>query len=124
MHSLIMHAYNLDTAESIVDHLAFHKALCVLMGWNYLIPPDHSKAYQKLSSDDAEANQDDLIMWPPSVLIHNTVTGKGRDGRLEGLGNKVMDSILRASTRFLFPHEPLMNLPIQFESSCLLHAFT
>ncbi|XP_073054389.1 uncharacterized protein [Primulina eburnea] len=95
MHSLIMHAYNLDTAESIVDHLAFHKALCILMGWNYLMPPDNSKVYQKLSSDDAEANQDDLIMWPPSVLIHNTITGKGRDGRLEGLGNKAMDSILR-----------------------------
>ncbi|XP_073302524.1 uncharacterized protein [Primulina huaijiensis] len=95
MHSLIMHAYNSDTAESIVDHLAFHKALCILMGWNYLTPPDNAKAYQKLSSDVAEANQDDLIMWPPSVLIHNTITGKGRDGRLEGLGNKAMDSILR-----------------------------
>ncbi|KAL2229900.1 UNVERIFIED_CONTAM: hypothetical protein Sindi_1584400 [Sesamum indicum] len=90
-----MHAYNSDSADSIVDHLAFHKALCILMGWNYLTPPDNSKAYQNFSADDAEANQDDLIMWPPSVLIHNTITGKGRDGRMEGIGNRAMDSMLR-----------------------------
>ncbi|KAG8370207.1 hypothetical protein BUALT_Bualt14G0093100 [Buddleja alternifolia] len=94
-HSLIVHAYNSDGADSIVDHLAFHKALCILMGWNYLMPPDNSKAYQNFSANDAEANQDDLIMWPPSVLIHNTITGKGRDGRMEGIGNRAMDSILR-----------------------------
>ncbi|KAK6130283.1 hypothetical protein DH2020_035955 [Rehmannia glutinosa] len=96
-HSLIMHAYSSDNADSIVDHLAFHKALCVLMGWNYLIPPDNSKAYQKFSAADAEANLDDLIMWPPSILIHNTITGKGRDGRMEGIGNRAMDSMLRGS---------------------------
>ncbi|CAN4092954.1 unnamed protein product [Withania somnifera] len=95
MHSLIMHAYNTDSADSLVEHLAFHKALCVLMGWNYLTPPDHSKSYQMLSADEATANRDDLILWPPLVIIHNTITGKRDDGRMEGLGNKAMDSYLR-----------------------------
>lgn len=95
MHSLIMHAYNSDSADSLVEHLAFHKALCVLMGWNYLTPPDHSKSYQMLSADEATANRDDLILWPPLVIIHNTITGKRDDGRMEGLGNKAMDSYLR-----------------------------
>lgn len=94
MHSLIMHTYNSDSGNLLVDHLGFHKALCILMGWNHLMPPDNSKAYQMLSSDEAIANQDDLILWPPSVLIHNTLTGKGRDGRMEGIGNRPMDSIL------------------------------
>ncbi|KAM3356272.1 hypothetical protein P3S68_022986 [Capsicum galapagoense] len=95
MHSLIMHAYNPDSADSLVEHLAFHKALCVLMGWNYLTPPDHSKSYQILSAGEATANRDDLILWPPLVIIHNTITGKRDDGRMEGLGNKAMDSYLR-----------------------------
>ncbi|KAL2509092.1 protein of unknown function XS [Forsythia ovata] len=95
MHGLIMHTYNSDSGDLLVDHLGFHKALCILMGWNYLMPPDNSKAYHILSANDAAANQDDLIMWPPSVLIHNTITGKGRDGRMEGIGNRPMDSILR-----------------------------
>ncbi|KAL2324401.1 hypothetical protein Fmac_023459 [Flemingia macrophylla] len=95
MHALIMHTYHLDNADSRVEHLGLHKALCVLMGWNYSKPPDNSKAYQFLSADEAAANQDDLIMWPPLVIIHNTNTGKNRDGRMEGLGNKTMDNKIR-----------------------------
>uniref|UniRef100_A0A2P2IQX6 Uncharacterized protein MANES_03G178600 n=1 Tax=Rhizophora mucronata TaxID=61149 RepID=A0A2P2IQX6_RHIMU len=94
-HALIMHAYNSDNAESRMDHLGLHKALCVLMGWNYLKPPDNSKAYQYLLADEAAANRDDLIMWPPMVIVHNTLTGKGKDGRMEGLGNRAMDSKIR-----------------------------
>ncbi|KAE9455362.1 hypothetical protein C3L33_12736, partial [Rhododendron williamsianum] len=113
MHGLILHTYNPDKADMLVDHLGLHKALCVLMGWNYSKPPDSSRAYQSLSADEAAANQDDLIMWPPTVLIHNTHTGKVKDGRLEGLGNKAMDNILRAMT---VPEEmgfePMMNASI------------
>lgn len=98
MHSLIMHTYNSDNADSLVEHLAFHKALCVLMGWDYLTPPDHSKSYQMLSADEVTANRDELILWPPLVIIHNTITGKRDDGRMEGLGNKAMDSYLKGKT--------------------------
>ncbi|XP_057538190.1 uncharacterized protein LOC130815723 [Amaranthus tricolor] len=95
VHALIMHAYNSDNADLRVDHLGLHKALCVIMGWNYLRPPDISKAYQLLPPEEVAANQDDLIMWPPLVIINNTNTGKSKEGRMEGLGNKAMDSKLR-----------------------------
>nr|XP_043628419.1 uncharacterized protein LOC122599882 [Erigeron canadensis] len=96
MHSLIMHTYNPEkaTSDQVPDHLGLHKALCILMGWNYLMPPDNSRAYQRLSAEEADADRDDLIMWPPHVIIHNTATGKSRDGRMEGLGNKAMDAKL------------------------------
>lgn len=94
-HDLIMHTYNFDKADLRVDHLGLHKALCVLMGWNYLVPPDTSKAYQFLSADEAAANQDDLLIWPPLVIVHNTLTGKNNFGRMEGLGNKIMDAKVR-----------------------------
>ncbi|KAI3754850.1 hypothetical protein L1987_54642 [Smallanthus sonchifolius] len=97
MHSLIMHTYNPEksTSDQVADHLGLHKALCILMGWNYLMPPDNSKVYQRLSAEEITADRDDLIMWPPHVILHNTITGKGRDGRMEGLGNKAMDMKLR-----------------------------
>ncbi|CAK7327053.1 unnamed protein product [Dovyalis caffra] len=104
MHALIMHTYSSDNADVHVDHLGLHKALCVLMGWNYSKPPDNSKAYQFLPADEAGANQDDLIMWPPVVIIHNTVTGKSKDGRVEGLGNRAMDSKMRDYQ--LYPNTP------------------
>ncbi|CAI9118467.1 OLC1v1020043C1 [Oldenlandia corymbosa var. corymbosa] len=95
MHGLIMHVYSSDAPNLAVEHLGLHKALCILMGWNYRIPPDNSKAYQFLSAEEAVGNLDDLIMWPPLVIIHNTITGKGREGRMEGLGNRAMDNFLR-----------------------------
>ncbi|XP_071737027.1 uncharacterized protein [Rutidosis leptorrhynchoides] len=97
MHSLIMHTYNPEkaTSDQVTDHLGLHKALCILMGWNYLMPPDNSKTYQRLSAEEAAAARDDLILWPPHVIIHNTATGKGRDGRMEGLGNKAIEIKLR-----------------------------
>ncbi|KAK6254953.1 hypothetical protein SCA6_016258, partial [Theobroma cacao] len=97
MHGLIMHTYYSDNADLRVDHLGLHKALCVLMGWNYSKPPDNSKVYRFLPADEAAANQEDLIMWPPVVIVHNTITGKSKDGRMEGLGNKAMDSKLRGT---------------------------
>ncbi|KAK9725532.1 hypothetical protein RND81_05G151300 [Saponaria officinalis] len=95
VHSLVMHAYNSDKADSRVEHLGLHRALCALMGWNCMRAPDNSRGYQFLPADEAAAFQDDLIMWPPTVIIHNTYTGKGKDGRLEGLGNMAMDIKLR-----------------------------
>lgn len=95
MHGLITHTYYSDNSDLRVDHLGLHKALCVLMGWNYSKPPDNSKAYRFLPANEAASKQEDLIMWPPVVIVHNTITGKGKDGRMEGLGNKAMDSKLR-----------------------------
>ncbi|XP_066400247.1 protein SUPPRESSOR OF GENE SILENCING 3 homolog [Miscanthus floridulus] len=91
VHGLVMHASNPPNADSLVDHLGLHKALCVLMGWDYTKVPENSKGYQSLPSDLVQASRDDLIVWPPTVIIHNTSTGRKKDGRFEGLGNKEMD---------------------------------
>ncbi|KAI6693221.1 hypothetical protein NL676_020931 [Syzygium grande] len=95
VHGLIMHTYNSENANLCVDHLGLHKALCALMGWNYAKPPDNSKAYQSLPAEEAAANLEDLIMWPPMVIIHNTITGKSKEGRMEGLGIKAMDNYVK-----------------------------
>ncbi|XP_072986121.1 uncharacterized protein [Typha latifolia] len=95
VHGLIMHAYNSQNADLHVDHLGLHKALCVLMGWNYAKAPENSKAYQLLPADDAQINREDLILWPPTIVIHNTNSGRRKDGRMEGIGNKEMDTKLK-----------------------------
>ncbi|KAF8388063.1 hypothetical protein HHK36_026729 [Tetracentron sinense] len=89
MHDLIIHTYN--SQNSRVDHLGLHKALCVLMGWNYEKSPANSKAYQSLSVHEARANKEDLIIWPPLVIIHNTYTIRGSDGRMKGMKNRAMN---------------------------------
>lgn len=91
VHGLVMHAYNPPNADSFIDHLGLHKALCVLMGWDYTMVPDNSKAYQSLPPELVRASREDVIIWPPTVVIRNTATGRKKDGRYEGLGNKEMD---------------------------------
>ncbi|KAA3455709.1 suppressor of gene silencing 3 [Gossypium australe] len=119
MHGLIMHTYYSDNADLRVDHLGLHKALCVLMGWNYSKPPDNSKAYRFLPADEAVSNQEDLIMWPPVVIVHNTITGKGKDGRMEGLGNKAMDSKLRG----IFDGKFVLWVKFPYPKLCLTHEY-
>ena len=94
LHALLNHAYYAKNQEHRADHLGFHKALCVLMGWNYSVAPVHKTAYQALSTADAEANQGDLILWPPTVIIENTYKAKN-DGQKDVMSNKEMESKLR-----------------------------
>lgn len=94
MNALLLHAYNAMNLELLVKHRALHKALCVLMGWDPSVEPTNSKGYQRLSPDQAQANRDDLVVWPPTVVIQNTNSSSKKDGRLEGMGNKEMDAKL------------------------------
>ncbi|KAJ1275929.1 hypothetical protein BS78_05G174000 [Paspalum vaginatum] len=93
LHALLNHAYHAKNQEHRADHLGFHKALCVLMGWNYSVAPVHKTAYQAISTADAEANQGDLILWPPTVIIENAYKSKN-DGQKDGMTNKEMESKL------------------------------
>ncbi|KAI0516367.1 hypothetical protein KFK09_009040 [Dendrobium nobile] len=95
VHGLVMHAYHSQNSDLRIEHLGLHKALCVMLGWNHAKVPDISKEYQSLTADEARANREDLILWPPTVIIHNTSTGKKKDRRTEGLGNKEMDVKLK-----------------------------
>lgn len=42
------------------------------MGWNWLITPDESKQYQLGPPGEAKVLKQDLILWPPVVLIRNS----------------------------------------------------
>ncbi|CAN6452392.1 unnamed protein product [Victoria cruziana] len=72
-HSLVTHAYNSLKVGLRIDHLGLHKALCVLLGWNSLVAPDSRKVYQSLPAAEASALKEDLLLWPPVVIIHDTL---------------------------------------------------
>eukprot|EP01018_Ginkgo_biloba_P033071 Gb_05458 [translate_table: standard] len=94
-HSLVMHTYNSEQADLRAEHKGLHKALCVLMGWRQDIPPDDARSYQSLSLLEARANEEDLILWPPLIVVQNARVGKRKDGHWEGIGNPEMDELLR-----------------------------
>ncbi|CAN6349106.1 unnamed protein product [Urochloa humidicola] len=78
--ALLSHAYDTSKAGLKAKHLGFHKALCVLMGWNWLVAPDTSKAHHSIPSDEVNAMRGDLMLWPPVVVIHNSsIVNKEKD---------------------------------------------
>jgi hypothetical protein len=71
-HNLVVHAFHTRKPGFRTAHLGLQKALCLLMGWNWLITPDESKQYQLGPPGEAKVLKQDLILWPPIVLIRNS----------------------------------------------------
>ncbi|KAK0603124.1 hypothetical protein LWI29_001627 [Acer saccharum] len=70
--SLLQHAFMCKAAGLRAEHLGFHKALCVLIGWSYEATPNGFWVRQTLSDAEALAVKEDLIIWPPVVFVHNS----------------------------------------------------
>uniref|UniRef100_J3NBS3 XS domain-containing protein n=2 Tax=Oryza brachyantha TaxID=4533 RepID=J3NBS3_ORYBR len=79
MDALISHTHDTCKMGLKTKHLGFHKALCVLMGWNWHVAPDTAKAYHSMPDDEVNAMKGDLMLWPPVVVIHNSsIASKGK----------------------------------------------
>lgn len=69
---LVTHAFMSHRGGLRALHLGLHKAICVLLGWNCVVPHDTiTWVPQVLSDAEALAEKEDLILWPPVVVIHN-----------------------------------------------------
>ncbi|KAL0436325.1 UNVERIFIED_CONTAM: hypothetical protein Sradi_0340400 [Sesamum radiatum] len=80
--SLAVHAFTCEKVGLRSQHLGLHKALCVLMGWKFI---DKSSGWhcEVMSNAEKSALNEDLIIWPPVVIIHNsTIDSKNPDERV------------------------------------------
>ncbi|CAK9134779.1 unnamed protein product [Ilex paraguariensis] len=69
---LVNHAFMSHKQGLRAQHLGLHKAICVLMGWNSVAPDTVTWVPEAISSAEALAQKEDLIVWPPVVVIHNS----------------------------------------------------
>ncbi|KDP34702.1 hypothetical protein JCGZ_10907 [Jatropha curcas] len=70
--SLAQHAFMSCKIGSRSEHLGLHKALCVLMGWKNTKVLNGQWVRQILPESEASSLKEDLIIWPPVVIIHNS----------------------------------------------------
>ncbi|KAE9589847.1 hypothetical protein Lal_00021548 [Lupinus albus] len=69
---LVTHAFMSHKAGLRAKHIGLHKAVCVMMGWDTIIPQDTVTWVPRvLPYAEALAQKDDLIIWAPTVIIHN-----------------------------------------------------
>lgn len=81
--SLVMHTLQSKKTGLRAEHLGLCKAICCVMGWSHAVDPTGGKSYQNISVEEAKANNEDLILWPPAVIVHNVSTSKMTDGHQE-----------------------------------------
>ncbi|GAV62860.1 XS domain-containing protein [Cephalotus follicularis] len=81
--SLAQHACTYGKFGSRAEHLGFHKAICVLMGWNSTDALNSPWHQQTLPDGEALALKENLIIWPPVVFVHNsTIAAYNPDERV------------------------------------------
>lgn len=69
---LVTHAFMSHKAGLRAEHLGLHKAICVLLGWSTVVPDDTiTWVPQVLPKAEALAQKEDLILWPPVIIVHN-----------------------------------------------------
>ncbi|XP_022765560.1 uncharacterized protein LOC111310398 [Durio zibethinus] len=69
---LVTHAFMSHKVGLRAQHLGLHKAICVLLGWDSIAPPDTiTWVPHALPEVEAFAQKEDLVLWPPIVVIHN-----------------------------------------------------
>ncbi|KAL9235445.1 hypothetical protein vseg_010203 [Gypsophila vaccaria] len=66
-----MHAFTSTKVGYRAQHLGFHRALCVFMGWDRVVTPNGRWVCKPLPEHMACTLKADVIIWPPVVIIHN-----------------------------------------------------
>lgn len=95
---LAMHTSTTQVTGFRAEHLGLHKALCILMGWNHDVGPNGTWVKQELLAADVLALREDLIIWPPVVIIHNSSIANAVPDERVILGVKEMQAILRGDS--------------------------
>ncbi|KAH9606446.1 hypothetical protein KSS87_002844 [Heliosperma pusillum] len=65
------HAFSSLKVGYRAQHLGFHRALCVLMGWDSAAAANGRWVCQSLPESVAWTLREDIIIWPPVVIIQN-----------------------------------------------------
>ncbi|XP_031093969.1 uncharacterized protein LOC115998524 [Ipomoea triloba] len=70
--SLGAHCFMTQKHDLKAKHLGLLKAICVLMGWNTVVGLNVTAWLpEPISRSNASAQREDLILWPPTVIVHN-----------------------------------------------------
>ncbi|KAG2672367.1 hypothetical protein I3760_13G036900 [Carya illinoinensis] len=93
---LVRHAFMSHKVGLRAQHLGLHKAICVLLGWNTVAPHDTiTWVPQVLPNAEALAQKEDLILWPPVIIIHNISMSDNNPGKWKVITMDEIEALLR-----------------------------
>ncbi|KAB2627108.1 hypothetical protein D8674_020726 [Pyrus ussuriensis x Pyrus communis] len=95
---LVRHAYMSHRVGLRAQHLGLLKAVCVLLGWSTVVPPDTvTWAPQVLPRAEALAQKEDLILWPPVIVVHNISMSDNNPQSWKVVSMEALEAFLRSN---------------------------
>ncbi|KAM1175705.1 hypothetical protein EV1_027840 [Malus domestica] len=95
---LVRHAYMSHRVGLRAQHLGLLKAVCVLLGWSTVVPPDTvTWAPQVLPKAEALAQKEDLILWPPVIVVHNISMSDNNPQSWKVVSMEALEAFLRSN---------------------------
>ncbi|XP_028768420.1 uncharacterized protein LOC114726018 isoform X2 [Neltuma alba] len=96
---LVTHAFMSHKAGLRIEHLGLHKAICVLLGWDTVVPQDTvTWVPQVLPNAEALAQKEDLILWPPVVIIHNVSMSDDNPQKWKVVSMETVEAFVRGES--------------------------
>ncbi|CAL5363370.1 unnamed protein product [Camellia sinensis] len=93
---LVMHAFMSHKVGLRAQHLGLHKAICVLLGWNSVVAPDViTWVPEDVPDAEARAQKEDLVLWPPVIIIHNSSIAENNVGERKVITLEALGEFLR-----------------------------
>ncbi|KAG7032945.1 hypothetical protein SDJN02_06996 [Cucurbita argyrosperma subsp. argyrosperma] len=94
---LVKHAYMSHKIGLRARHLGLAKAICVLMGWNSALPQDTvTWVPEDLHKEEAVVQKEDLIIWPPVVIVRNISMSCSNPGKWKVITIEALEAFLRS----------------------------
>ncbi|GAB2229288.1 hypothetical protein Drorol1_Dr00023426 [Drosera rotundifolia] len=94
---LVTHAYMARKPSMRAEHLGLHKAISVLMGWNCVAAPDVVTWVPHILSDEESlAQKEDLILWPPVVIVRNISLSHNNHNEWDVISTDALGEFLRS----------------------------
>lgn len=93
---LVTHAYMSHKVGLRAKHLGLLRAICVMLGWDTVVPQDTvTFVPQVLPNAEALAQKEDLILWPPVVIIHNASMSNDNPRKWKVVSMEAIEAFVR-----------------------------
>jgi hypothetical protein len=77
----------------MAEHRGYARAICELMNFD-MVALDH---INKETGRTSKKPIDDIIIWPPVLVLENTRTEKGPDGQWKGVDEAELTEVLEGT---------------------------
>lgn len=95
-----MHAFTSLKVGLRAPHLGFHRALCVLMGWDPSAQSNGRWICKSLPDVEACSSKEDIILWPPVLIVHNGSPKASYNNEQGKISIGQLENILRGDYAF------------------------